>query len=133
MPKFYFQVRWDDHVLSFQEILGLDVEIVPMEYRSGNQSVFSHVPMQELHPSSYVTMRKGIMPTHMLTALNQQQLARKTVTIALLDEEGAPTVIWELQSAFVSKVTIDDYDTNADEVAVDTIEFTHEGFTVRRG
>ena len=30
LPKFYFQVKWDSAVLSFEEVSGLDVEAQPI-------------------------------------------------------------------------------------------------------
>ena len=33
IPKFYFQVKWDAEVMSFQEVSGLDIETTAIEYR----------------------------------------------------------------------------------------------------
>ncbi|MBT1451774.1 phage tail protein [Glaciecola sp. XM2] len=133
LPKFYFQVHWDDHVLSFEEVSGLDVEAQPIEYRAVNSAAFSSVGMPGLHRASNVTLKKGIMPAHMLDTLNQGALARNNITITLLDERGSPTITWALHNAFVTKVTAQEYDADSDDVAVDTIEFAHEGLSVRAG
>ena len=45
LPKFYFQVKWDDSELAFQEVSGLDIETEPLEYRAGNSPVFGKVKM----------------------------------------------------------------------------------------
>ena len=36
LPKFYFQVKWDTEVMSFQEVSGLDIEAQIIEYRHGD-------------------------------------------------------------------------------------------------
>ena len=45
LPKFYFEVKWDAEVLSFQEVTGLDTETQQIEYRHGDSPVFSTLKM----------------------------------------------------------------------------------------
>ncbi len=43
MPKFYFQVKWDDKELAFQEVSGLDSEAQVIEYRARElKGIFNH-------------------------------------------------------------------------------------------
>ena len=51
MPKFYFEVKWDSEVLSFQEVGGLDVEAQIIEYRHGDSPVVSPIKMPGLAPA----------------------------------------------------------------------------------
>ena len=60
LPKFHFEVKWNDAVMSFQEVSGLDVEAQPIEYRQGDSPIFSTIKMPGIKKSGNVTMKKGI-------------------------------------------------------------------------
>ena len=55
LPKFHFQVKWDDSALAFQEVSGLDIETEPLEYRAGNSPIFSKVKMPGMVKSGHIT------------------------------------------------------------------------------
>jgi len=59
LAKFYFKVDIGDQKdLPFQEISGLDTETQPIEYRAGNNPVFSTVKM----PGIKKTGTKNLQP-----------------------------------------------------------------------
>ena len=60
-------------------------------------------------------------------------IKRETVTIQLLDEQGSPTMTWTLQNAWPTKISIADIKSDANEVAVETLEFAYEALTVSNG
>lgn len=47
LPKFYFTVKFDsqDSTVSFQEISELDTETKPIEYKNGDNKLFSTIKM----------------------------------------------------------------------------------------
>ncbi len=57
-------------------------------------------------------------------------IKRETVVIKLLDETGAPTMTWTLTNAWPTKITGTDLKSEANEVAVETLELAHEGLTI---
>jgi phage tail-like protein len=57
-------------------------------------------------------------------------IQRVPVTISLLYEAGAPTMVWTLASAWPTKITGTDLKAEGNEVAVETIEVAHEGLTI---
>ena len=135
LPKFYFQVKWDAEVLSFQEISGLDVEAQPIEYRHGDNPVFSTIKMPGMVQSSNVTMKKGVFKSDnkfwdWYAKIKMNTIARVPVTISLLDEAGAPTMVWTLTNAWPTKITSTDMNAEGNEVAVEEIEIAHEGLTI---
>jgi len=135
LPKFRFQVKWDDKEMSFEEVSGLDVEAQPIEYRAGNSPVFSTVKMPGLKKYGNVTMKKGIFKSDnkfwdWLNQIKMNTIKRVPVTISLLDEEGSPTMIWKLQNAWPTKITGTDLKAQGNEVAVESIEIAHEGITI---
>ncbi len=135
LPKFYFQVKWDDSELAFQEVSGLDIESEAIEYRSGNSPVFSKVKMPGMIKNSNITMKKGVFVKDnaifdWFSEIKMNTIKRKALTISLLDEGGNPTMVWKVQNAFPVKVTGTDLKSEGNEVAVEGIEIAHEGFTI---
>ncbi|MFK7887696.1 MAG: phage tail protein [Gammaproteobacteria bacterium] len=135
ISKFYFQVKWDSEVMSFQEVSGLDVEAQPIEYRAGDSPVFSSINMPGLKKSGNVTMKKGVYKSDnkfwdWFSQIKMNTVKRVPVTISLLDETGAPTMVWTLANAWPTKITGTDLKSDGNEVAIETIEISHEGLTI---
>ena len=57
-------------------------------------------------------------------------IERIPVTISLLDEEGAPTMVWTLENAWPTKITGTDLKSDGNEAAIETIEIAHEGIKI---
>jgi phage tail-like protein len=135
LPKFYFEVKWDNAVMHFQEVSGLDAEAQPLEYRHGDSPQFSTIKMPGLKKFSDVTLKKGVFKSDnkfwdWFNQIKMNTIKRKPVTISLLDEAGAPTMVWTLANAWPSKVTGTDLTADGNEVAVETIVIFHEGLTI---
>jgi len=138
MPKFHFQVKWDANVMSFQEVSGLDIQSEEIKYRQGDSPVFSPIKMPGLKKFGNVTMKKGIYKGDnkfwdWLNQIKMNTIKRVPVTISLLDEAGAPTMVWTLANAWPTKITGTDLKAEGNEVAVETIEIVHEGLTIANG
>jgi phage tail-like protein len=135
LPKFYFQVKWDSEVMSFQEVSGLDTEAQIIEYRSGDNPVFSTVKMPGLKKSGNVTMKKGVFKSDnkfwdWFSKIKMNTIKRVPVTISLLDEAGAPTMVWTLANAWPTKITGTDLKSDGNEAAIESIEIAHEGLVI---
>lgn len=138
LPKFYFQVKWDSEVMSFQEVSGLEVEAQPVEYRHGDSPEFSSVRMPGIKKSGHVTMKKGVFKSDnkfwdWFSQIKMNTIKRLPVTISLLDETGAPTMVWTLANAWPTKISGTDLKSDGNEVAIETIEIAHEGITIANG
>jgi phage tail-like protein len=135
LPKFHFQVKWDDTELAFQEVSGLDIETEVLEYRAGNNPVFSKVKMPGMIKSGNITMKKGVFVKDnalwdWFAEIKMNVIKRKALTISLLDETQAPTMVWKVQNAFPVKITSTDLKAEGNEVAVESVEIAHEGFVI---
>jgi len=138
LPKFYFLVKIAGAEVAFQEVSGLDIESDVIEYRAGNSKVFSAVKMPGMIKSGNVTCKKGIFQKDSVfwdwfNQIKMNTISRQTVTISLLDQDGAPTMVWQLANAFPTKIAGTDLKADGNEVAVESIEFAHEGVTIRNG
>ena len=135
IPKFRFEVKWDSDVMSFQEVSGLDVEAEPIKYRHGDSPAFSVIQMPGIKKYGNITMKKGVFSKDnkfwdWFNQIKMNTIKRIPITISLLDEGGAPTMVWTLANAWPTKITGTDLKSDGNEVAVETIEVAHEGIEV---
>lgn len=139
LPKFYFMVDWGSTTnIPFQEVSGLDIEAQPLTYRHGNSPVFSEINMPGIVKNSNVTMKKGVFANDntfwdWYNKIKMNTIERQNVVIKLLDESGNPTMTWTLNNAWPTKISSTDLKSNANEVAVESIEIMHEGLTIANG
>lgn len=135
LPKFYFMVKIADQEVPFQEVSGLDIEAQVIEYRHGNSPEFSNIKMPGIKRSSNVTLKKGVFKGDnsfwdWFNRIKLNTIERKTVVISLLDEKGEPAMTWTLKNAWPTRITGTDMKSDGNEVAVETLELSHEGITI---
>lgn len=130
LPKFQFSVNMNGQLVSFQEVTGLDIEAQIIEYRSGDSKA-STIKMPGMRKFGNVTLKKGIFAhDNRFWAWFDTIMPRTTMTISLLDQTGAATMIWTLANAWPTKITGTDLKSDGNEVAVESIEVAHEGLTI---
>lgn len=133
--KFRFVVQWGAQIVTFHEVSGLDSETQAIEYRGGSSRGFAATKMPGGKTFGHVTLKKGVFKGDpafwaWYKQIQTGNVAATTVTIRLLDESGVPTTTWTLDHARPTKITSPDVNASGNEVAVETIEFTHDGLTV---
>ena len=127
LPKFHFEVKWDTNVMSFQEVSGLDIQSEEIKYRAGDSKVFGVVKMPGMMKFGNVTMKKGVFKGDnkfwdWLNQIKLNTIKRVPVTISLLDESSAPTMVWTLNNAWPTKISSTDLKAESNEVAIESIE-----------
>lgn len=137
VPKFHFVVNVDGTEIAFQEISGLDQETDIIEYRDGDNPVFSTIKQPGLVKFTNIVCKKGIYQgdarlTDLFQALIKDKAryhnqARMEIKIQLLDELAAPVITWTARNAFPVKLQGTDLKSDASEVSIETIEFAIEG------
>lgn len=135
LVKFAFQVKWDDAEFVFSEVTGLTAEAQVIEYRGGSSKVNSTVKMPGLLKYSNVTLKKGMFKGdnamwEKFKALKMNTYKRATILISLLDESNEVAMSWTLLNAFPVKLTVTDMKSDANEVALESIELAHEGLSL---
>jgi phage tail-like protein len=135
LSKFYFEVDWGGTKVGFQEVSGLNIEVDPIEYRQGASPNFSKIKMPGMKKFSNITLKRGTFAHDndyftWLQTIQLNTVERRTVTISLLDETGAPAVTWKVNKAFPVKLNSTDLKAEGNEVAVETLEIAHEGLTI---
>lgn len=140
MTALHFGVTWGDskNTMSFSEVSGLVTETDLVEYRGGTDKTLTMRKLPGLRKYGNVTLKRGIMPkdTAFFLWWNTVQagvVERKTITISLLNHEAKPVMTWEIQQAWPVKVEGPSLNAKGNEVAIETIEFAHEGMKVGTG
>lgn len=138
IPKFYFEVDFGNgsDKVRFQEVSGLDTENQIIEYRHRDSPEFSTIKMPGIAKVGNVIMKKGIFLKDnsfwkWYDQIKMNTIQRQNVTISLLDEKGKPTMQWELENAWPTKITGTDLKSEGDEAAVESIELAFENLVTR--
>jgi len=137
-PKFQFKVQIGQlGEISFQEISGLEIETQPIEYRAGDSKEFSVIKMPGIRKTSNVTMKRGVFAKDTehwdwYNQIKSGNAQRSTITITLSDESGNPAMVWTLINAWPTKFTASDMKSDANEIAVESLEIAHEGITIAK-
>lgn len=145
VTKFHFLVSFQAGDMKedvfFQEVTGLDAEYDIIEYRGGNSKNSSTTKMPGLKKVTNVTLKKGVfLENSKLLQLfntivsdqpNSKVENRMTVQIKLLDESGSAIMSWDLKNAFPTKLSVTELMSGGNEVAVETLELTHEGLSLK--
>lgn len=125
--------------MAFTEVTGLDFETEVIEYRSGDDPTYNKLKQPGLKKYSNVTFKKGIflgdynfynywIKTFYFQEQNTQY--RTTVVVQLLNEQHQPVLTWNLLNAWPTKIQSTDLKADANEVAIESIEWVHEGLTI---
>jgi phage tail-like protein len=139
LPKFHFQLDWGGTRIGFTEVSGLDFETEVIEYREGSSPTYNKSKQPGLTKYANVTLKRGTFlgdfeyfEQWKKTMMFQEgkEKFRRDVTIRLLDEEHQPIISWALSRAWPSKVQSTNLKSDANEVAIETIELVHEGLSI---
>ena len=141
LPKFHFIVDWGGvATIGFTEVTGFDITRDVMEYRDGSSPEFSKIKMPGMHKYNNLTLKRGIFKSNneFYKWFNENinktnaDITRRNITVSMLDEEHNPVVTWKVKNAWAFKITSTDLkSSDGTEVAVESLEIAHEGFTIQ--
>lgn len=106
-----------------------------VEYREGNDVEPTARKLAGLNEYGPLRLEYGVTDDS-LTIYDWRRLveqgkldeARRTATVVLLDEEGAPAARWEFERAWPARYEAPTLDATCSEVAIETLEVVCEGF-----
>jgi phage tail-like protein len=135
LVKFRFSVKIGDKEAFFQEVTGLSDETQQIEYRKRNNKEFSTIKMPGLNNFGNVTLKKGIFKDDtsfwdLYNAVKMSKVKPEVIVISLLDENNDVAMSWKLANALPSKITATDMKSDANDLAVESMELTHEGLSL---
>lgn len=133
IPRFHFQVDWGGSRMSFSEVTGLVMEREKIEYRHSDSKDLNRIAMPGLIKNNNITLKEGKFEHETEknlwfdTVTNDRVNQRRDVTIRLLNEKHEPVAAWTATRCFPVKITAPDLKSDANEVAIETLEIAHEG------
>lgn len=135
VPKFHFSVEWAGNDIGFQEVTGLEMETQFIEYRPGDDTTYITQKIPGLKKHGNITLKKGVYDGDdafwaWFQDVQTNPERREDITISLLNEEGDPVVTWTVYNCFPVKLTGPDLKSDANEIAIESLELAHEGFEV---
>jgi phage tail-like protein len=129
---FKFKVQIDGITKAgFREVSGLDAGTDAVDYRDGDGTTTRK--LAGLQKFSNITLKRGITEDQDLWKWRSIVMdgkikdARKNGQIILLDDEGKEAAEWTFTDGWPTKWTGPTFNATANEVAIDTLEITHEG------
>lgn len=138
IPRFHFQVDWGGAKISFTEVTGLVMEREKIEYRHSDSKDFNKIGMPGLVKNNNITLKRGKFEadfdynTWLEDVANDRVNGRRDVVIRLLNEKHTPVAAWSAARCFPVKVTAPDLKSDANEIAVESIEIAHEGLKLMK-
>lgn len=135
MPKFHFSVEWGGTSIAFTEVSGLNRDIDVIEYRVGSSPLFSKMKMPGMEKFSNITLKRGVFINdndfyNWYNTVAMNLVEKRNITISLLDENHSPVVVWKVKDCFIVSLKSTDLKSDANEVAIETIEIANQGFTI---
>ena len=136
LPKFHFRVEWGGTDFAFTEVSGLTKESEVIEYRDGLSPEFHKTKMPGLQKLSNITLKRGTFKgknefQQWMSTISLNTVERRDVTISLLNEKHEPVVTWKVKQAWPVKIQSSDLKADGNEVAIETMEIAHVGFSVQ--
>ena len=131
-----FKVEIDNvFVAGFSEVTGFDATIDVTEYREGDAKDNTVRKLPGLVKYSNITFKRGVVDAieffTWLNEINQGKITpeRKSVIVRLFDDsnQDTPVAEWKLVRAFPCKYVGPDLKGASSDVAIESIEFAHEG------
>lgn len=138
IPRFHFQVDWGGAKISFTEVTGLVMEREKIEYRHSDSKDFNKISMPGMVKNSNITLKRGKFESDfdfndwLDSIANERVNNRRDVTIRLLNEKHEPVAVWTAARCFPVKLTAPDLKSDANEIAVESIEIAHEGLKLMK-
>jgi phage tail-like protein len=138
IPRFHFQVDWGGAKISFTEVTGLVMEREKIEYRHSDSKDFNKIAMPGMVKNANITLKRGKFEgdfdynTWLEDIADDRVNKRRDVTIRLLNEKHVPVAAWTAARCFPVKVTAPDLKSDANEIAVESIEVAHEGLKLMK-
>jgi phage tail-like protein len=113
----------------FRECSGLDASTDPVDYREGADP--NHVrKLTGLNKFTPITLKRGITDSDKLWKWRQTvvdgKADRRNLSIVLLNEAREEKWRWNIRNAWPSKWTGPSLNATSNEVAIETLEITHE-------
>lgn len=135
LNRYHFTVQWGGSRIGFAEVSGLNIEIEAISLRDGSSPVDSSKKQPGIRKFSNIILKRGIIKGdndffNWLNTKSAGNIERRDITIQLLDDDHNPIFTWQVKNAFPVHYFGPILISNDSEIALETLELTHEGLSV---
>jgi phage tail-like protein len=142
--SFYFNVEFQGLPNSspnldarFQDVTGLTATVGTADIMEGGENRFTHkVPTRVSYDK--LTLKRGLVKDSALLkwasdSISQFQFSPITLYIHLLNEAGAsaPLLTWEVVNAYPTKLSMSNFNSEQNGIAIETLELNYEYFNIK--
>lgn len=135
LAVYNYKVEIGSDAVAFSEVSGLSMSFETSTYKES--PVESGVPgprvmiMPAQSSPPTITLKKGLVRGTSVAALygwisatQLNQVEKKDISVRLCDENGDPVISWTVKNAFPTKLDAPSFDSNSNDVAVESMELT---------
>ena len=135
MSGYNFRVEIDGITRAgFKDCSGLEASQEAGTYREGTDRGLTMRKIPGLITYGDITLSRGITTDSELWTWRRTIMGglpdRRNLSIVVMNDQGEDVIRWNVRNAWPTKWTGPSLDASSDEVAVETLELTHEGFEV---
>jgi len=111
------------------------MEREPITYRHSDSKAFHKIVMPGLEKVANLVLKRGKFESDIEfndwydEVMDDRATTRRDVVIRLMNEKHNPVAAWKATRCFPLKVTAPDLKSDANEIAVESVELAHEGLT----
>jgi phage tail-like protein len=136
IPVFHFKVSWNNQDIGFSDVSGLTQELQAIEYRDGLTGIAPALKRPGFKKVNNLVLKRGIVEKNndLFNWFNNNgapNVERRDILITLLNDEGAPVMVWTVSQAWPVKCEGPGLKATGNEIAIESIELTHEGISVK--
>lgn len=135
--QFKFLLEVDGMKAAFSEVSGLASEGNAGGYRAGDQLHPAKRKLPGLRKYGTITLKRGWTKDQALwdwgKKVTEGRTKRLSGSIVQLDEARQPVMRWKFQAGLPNKWVGPDLNAKGNEVAIETLEITHEGVEFDKG
>jgi phage tail-like protein len=132
LPVYNYRVTVGDRTLGFSEVSGLSIEYESVSYKHGFSFATGTKIIPGMRQPIKLTLKRGIVTNtkdgNFLASwiqdayANPFKTAKQDIVIDLCNEKGEPSVRWKVQGALPVKLDAPTFDSNSNDVAIETLE-----------
>ncbi len=115
---------------AFSDVSGLDMEIDVIDYRTGGDALHAR-KLPGLVKYNNIVLKRGITLDHSLwdwiRKVAEGTVQRANMSIILLDEQRQPVLRWLVKQAWPVKWSGPTLNAKSSDIAIESLEITHEG------
>lgn len=116
----------------FQKVAGLSADISPETYEEGGQNLYTHRFPNRVSYGNLV-LERGMVIGSLLglefnAAMSLFRFSPSNVMIMLLNADSEPVATWQFSNAYPVKWSVSDFDANANQIVIESMELAYTRF-----